>query len=53
MYNKKVIDPLYKNGKEFSVRVYTPATESQYLTVIISFSSNNLDNISILDKECT
>ena len=29
----KVIDPLYKKGKEFSVRVYTPALESQYLLV--------------------
>ena len=29
----KAIDPLYMNGQEFSVRVYTPALESQYLIV--------------------
>lgn len=40
----KVIDPTYKNGEAFSLRVYTPSQESPYLIF------KNVPKLSLLDE---
>ena len=33
MNHSKMVDPNYRKGKEFSLRVYTPTMESKFLIV--------------------
>jgi hypothetical protein len=41
---KKLIDPTYKKGQEFSLRVYTPDQESKFLLF------KNLPRLSLIKE---